>query len=239
VHRVDLKLSWWTGSARFQGTKPPARLTAWPGLRRVREERTVARLHEILSAEDADTRVALAILRASPLTDLDDPARPWPIFDWTRVAFLLEDLELARAIAYRWLAPGTAAASRLRAPAAATTAWFRLLESKRRSPAIVRRVTAFLVHLCCLLALEETTQPDLDSDSPIIRAAASDAATTLFLALPDVARAVDPSLGAPPGLIDDDKLARRWRAHRKQVASLVDETKRADVQEKLETALGE
>ena len=41
--RRDTTVSWWTGRARFQGQVPSKRLTAWPGLRRVREEHAVLR----------------------------------------------------------------------------------------------------------------------------------------------------------------------------------------------------
>src|SRR5690242_8196575 len=38
LKRVDVTVSWWTGRARFQGQRPPSRLVAWKGVRRVREE---------------------------------------------------------------------------------------------------------------------------------------------------------------------------------------------------------
>src|SRR5215470_2192595 len=41
VTRSDITVSWWTGRARFYGQKPPARLTAWRGMRRVREDKAV------------------------------------------------------------------------------------------------------------------------------------------------------------------------------------------------------
>ena len=33
--RTDTRVSWWTGSQTFRGEAPPARLQAWPGVRRV------------------------------------------------------------------------------------------------------------------------------------------------------------------------------------------------------------
>ncbi len=37
--RCDTELSWWTGSGNFVGRDPPARLTSWPELRRVKQRR--------------------------------------------------------------------------------------------------------------------------------------------------------------------------------------------------------
>jgi MoxR-like ATPase len=52
LHRLgrrDLLVSWWTGKARFFGQAAPARLTAWRGLRRVREDVTRAGFDELLA----------------------------------------------------------------------------------------------------------------------------------------------------------------------------------------------
>lgn len=88
--RVDTDVVFWAGSARYVGVSPPARLTAWKGLRRVRETRTRVPLFELLVDLRADdpgedlcelARVALAL---SPLTDLALIDRPAAVgFRWT------------------------------------------------------------------------------------------------------------------------------------------------------------
>ena len=52
LKRNDITVSWWTGRARFQGQKPSARLTAWPSVRRVREDVTVVDFDELLAVPD-------------------------------------------------------------------------------------------------------------------------------------------------------------------------------------------
>jgi hypothetical protein len=46
VSRDDISLSWWTGSAKYYGQQPPARLTAWSGLRRVHRTKEVTGFSE-------------------------------------------------------------------------------------------------------------------------------------------------------------------------------------------------
>lgn len=74
--REDIHLSWWTGTATFYGTRPPARLSIWPNFRRVRQntERTPL-LRAATSAGSTRVRSARRLLLeqwsvASPLTPL-------------------------------------------------------------------------------------------------------------------------------------------------------------------------
>jgi len=86
VARTDTTVSWWTGSRTFFGVDAPGRLTAWPGLRRVRVTRTavpVASLQPV-AVESAAVEAALAgILARTPLTDVATCTREAPRFVWT------------------------------------------------------------------------------------------------------------------------------------------------------------
>ena len=86
--RTDVDVRWWTGSERFLGTEPPARLTAWPEVRRVTQTRTPRPLMELPTSGSAvDVQrfgwVAEAFLKKSPLTDLATADRLAPAFVWS------------------------------------------------------------------------------------------------------------------------------------------------------------
>jgi hypothetical protein len=104
----------------------------------------------------------------------------------------------------------------------------------------VRAATAVLVHHAALLADAATHAVDHHAPSAPIARALSDAEARdaqLFLAIPDVASEIAPELAAPPGLDADERVARRWKAHRKQVRGAVDVGRRAALSEKLAAAL--
>jgi hypothetical protein len=86
TRRTDTTVSWWTGSTRFLGVPPPARLQAWPELRRVRVVRSEHGLLELAPlAVDRDL-LSLAVagfLGRTPLTDLATCTRSAPPFAWT------------------------------------------------------------------------------------------------------------------------------------------------------------
>jgi hypothetical protein len=87
--RTDVEVRWWTGSQTFLGTEPPARLLAWPELRRVQEIRTAHPLMELPSASGAADahrfgQTVEAFLAKTPLTDLASIDRESPPFAWTR-----------------------------------------------------------------------------------------------------------------------------------------------------------
>ena len=86
--RTDTDLRWWTGSQRFLGTDPPARLTAWPELRRVTTTKTPRPLMDLPtsgSAVDMNRFGALieSFLQKNPLTDLATIDRAMPAFVWS------------------------------------------------------------------------------------------------------------------------------------------------------------
>jgi hypothetical protein len=112
VTRRDSAVSWWTGSREFRGKPPPARLMAWPGVRRVhvqREERALTALleHGGVAELAAPWQGALAaFLHATPLTDLATCARKAPTFRWSRASLALAAAPVTRTLALRALALG-------------------------------------------------------------------------------------------------------------------------------------
>jgi hypothetical protein len=87
ITRFDSTVSWWTGSQSFRGQTPPARLLAWPGLRRVHTDRHPVQLVDMDEGAPLDPgqfESALAVwLACSPLSDLATAARPTPRFGWS------------------------------------------------------------------------------------------------------------------------------------------------------------
>jgi hypothetical protein len=85
--RTDVEVKWWTGSETFLGEEPPARLTAWPEIRRVQQTRTPRPLMDLpTSGGSVDnarfTSVVEALLSRTPLTDLATINRAAPLFTW-------------------------------------------------------------------------------------------------------------------------------------------------------------
>lgn len=225
--RTDFKVSWWTGSAEFLGQRPPSRLTAWRGVRRVREEVMSAGYADLLCSDEA-TPIMAILLRRSPLTQLLAWHPQAPALHWEDAVFLLRDPELARAVAYAALAPASPD-DQVAAPARFAAAFEQMLE-RNPDDADVRAVAAFLVHLAALLAFAEVRQRDPAGRSALLttvlapeRAGKRPRGLATFLALPNALQSVDPRLAEPPGLAGDPRLARRWQAHRAQVADGVGE----------------
>jgi len=225
LSRRDVTVSWWTGRARFQGQKPPSRLTAWKGIRRVREDEVEVGFDELLAVPDTAPIIA-TLLRRTPLTQLLEAPPGAPPLHWEDAVFLLRDAELARAIAYR-LVPDQPADVVVRGPARLAAAFEQMLE---RAPdeADVRAVAAFLVHLNALFCFGELNLREQAAKSPLISTTLSAEAAahrprglaTLF-ALPGALALVDPRLASPPGLDKLPALARRWGVHRAQAVELL------------------
>lgn len=102
--RNDVTVTWWTGRARFLGQAAPARLTAWKGVRRVREEVARAGFDELLASPEVAPVVA-ALVRRTPLTLLLTASPVAPPLHWEDAVFLVRDAELARAVAYAAIRP--------------------------------------------------------------------------------------------------------------------------------------
>jgi hypothetical protein len=223
--RVDVTVSWWTGRARFLGQKPPGRLTAWKGVRRVREDRAAVDFDELLAAPDV-TPVVATLLRRTPLTQLLTSHAAAPGLHWEDAVFVLRDVELARAVAYELLRPEEPR-DLVAGPARLAAAFEQMLE-RAPNEADVRTVAAFLTHLGVLVCAAEIGARDRDR-SPLLstvlavdRAAQRPRGLATLFALPNALAAVDPRLATPPG-VDTEPLAARWKIHRRQVAESVGE----------------
>lgn len=242
LSRTDLLVTWWTGNARYFGQRPPGRLTRWRGVRRVREETSVASYSELLGDPDVEGIVA-DLVRLSPLTDLMAQPREGPALDWTFAVSVLRDAELARAVAYRSLEV-TEGEGAFAAPARMAAALDRFID---RGPvaADLRAVAAFLVHLNALIAVGESHDRDLDAPSAALttalapeRAARRPRGLATFFALPDAMSRVDERLAEPPGLRQDTRAYRRWRQHRGQVRVALGEGAVEALANRLASALG-
>jgi hypothetical protein len=223
--RDDVTVSWWTGRARFSGQRPPARLTAWRDVRRVRVDVAMADFEELLAVPDSAPVIA-TLLRRTPLTQLLDAHPGAPPLHWEDAVSLLRDAELARAISYHLVADG-APRDQVAGPARLAAAFEQLLE---RTPeeADVRAVAAFLVHLGALFCFAELGLREPSAKSPLVAAVlAAEVAgqrprglATLF-ALPAALATLDPRLATPPGIAAAPELWARWAAHRAQTAELL------------------
>jgi hypothetical protein len=225
LNRTDIKVSWWTGSATFLGQTPPARLTALPGVRRVREERLFVGFPDLLGGVEAQPVIS-ALLRRTPLTQLLSVGRDAPVLRWEEAVFLLRDAEIARAVAYAAVR-GDEPRSMVAAPARFAAAFEQMME---RAPGEedVRAVAAFLVYLNALLTMTELRERERDMRSPLLaavlapeRAGQRARGLATFFALPGALARVDPRLSEPPGLRDDPALAHRWDQHRSQIMESV------------------
>jgi hypothetical protein len=93
VRRTDTELHWWTGKATFLGREPPARLTAWPELRRVVRAAERKSIPELApkTFETSFESCVYAFLDTTPLTDFATCTRASPPFRFTpRNSVLLE-----------------------------------------------------------------------------------------------------------------------------------------------------
>lgn len=241
--RVDITLSWWTGSAKFFGQQPPRRLTRWRGVRRVSEDRATARYTDLLGDPDVESVIA-ALLRLTPLTDLLSDPRGGPSVEWEDAVVALRDAELARAVAYRALPLDADPDRAVAAPARFALSFERMVE-RRPDPADARCVAAFLVHLNALIAVAEARDPDPNAPSALLtavlapeRAARRPRGLTTFFAMPAALQRVAPGLATPPGVAEDARVQARWQRHRAQVADAVGEAVIDTLATRLGRALG-
>ncbi|CAN5893342.1 hypothetical protein BH11MYX3_BH11MYX3_09120 [soil metagenome] len=225
LKRNDITVSWWTGRARFHGQKPPPRLTAWKGMRRVREETTVVDFDELLAVPDTAPVIA-TLLRRTPLTQLLDAHPGAPPLHWEDAVFLLRDAELARAVAYA-IIPDVGPREQVIGPARLAAAFEQMLE---RAPdeADVRAVSAFIVHLNALFCLAEVNLREPGAQNPLISTVLAPETAgqrprglaTLF-ALPGALALIEPRLAVLPGIAEQPALALRWAVHRAQTAEIL------------------
>jgi hypothetical protein len=113
ITRTDAVVSWWVGSRAFLGEDPPARLTAWPELRRVNVAKTPRPLMDLpMSGGSVDYEAFAAtvsrFLTRTPLTDLATCDRAAPRFQWTHEALQLVTSRAGRTLALRAMQRGSA-----------------------------------------------------------------------------------------------------------------------------------
>lgn len=228
VGRQDWKVSWWTGRAAFFGQEPPTRLVRWSGLRRVRAEKSVVGFDQLFASIEAAPLVA-TLLRRSPLTHLLCGRTSAPSLHWEDAVSLLNDAEIARAVAYRAIEHEASADDPMPLASRYAAAFEQMLE-RTPPPESVLTVATFLSYLNALLAIEELTLRDPDGPSPLLtavlapeRAGQRPRGLAAFFAVPAALGQVRPDLAAPPGLGDLENLRRRWSVHRAQVRDAVGE----------------
>lgn len=236
--RSDVTVSWWTGRARFYGQAPPGRLTAWPSVRRVREDVVRAGFDDLLASPEV-APVTAALLRRSPLTQLLTPAASGPPLHWEDAVFLLRDGELARAIAYATLRLD-GRSDETRGPIAAVARLAAAFEQMvERNPPVedLRAVAAFLVHLAALLAIADADHEQPDKTTPLAAALAPGVARprglVTFAALPAALAVIAPEVATPPGILDEPAWRRRWDVDRAQVGDLLGDAVIASVADRL------
>lgn len=104
VVRCDEHVAWWAGSRSYWGARAPARLSAWPRLRRVEQRRETVALVELAAPEPWAGRWLESLARwvkASPLTDLATASRKLPEFVWSGATLGLVGTAPGRMLALR------------------------------------------------------------------------------------------------------------------------------------------
>lgn len=109
ITRTDVVVRWWTGSQTFLGEEPPARLLAWPEIRRVQQTKTPHPLMDLPTAGAAIDPSAFAtcteeLLAHSPLTDFATLERTAPTFAWSHANLALASTRGGRTALLRALA---------------------------------------------------------------------------------------------------------------------------------------
>jgi len=117
IERIDVHVSWWSGSARYRGRAAPARLLHWPELRRVQVRHDRLALADMVAEDDelrdSYDRAVSSFLAATPLTDVATCTRSRPKFRWTEAIVAMAGTDAGHALlvrAARNHAPSSAAA---------------------------------------------------------------------------------------------------------------------------------
>jgi hypothetical protein len=158
LRRTDTTVSSWVGAQTFAGSEPPARLRAWPEVRRVTVTKirgTLFDLAPLAVPRDRVVRAMVSFLSRSPLTDLATCARSEPAFAWSPSTIGLLAEPVGRRLALRALAllPADAADASL----------------GRATRALDRRDGPAMAHVLRLLgerALGSVSSPDAPSGGP-------------------------------------------------------------------------
>lgn len=213
--RDDVRVSFWVGKREFRGAEPPARLLKWPDVRRVREERWRVTVVAEAMADPLVRPIVTALLAASPLTDLLEPARLEPRFDLLPLARWLKLPAIARAVADRWLG---ADLSQVAGPyVAALMALYN--EKEPRARAAARTATAFACHLQLLSLVGRRPLGEREHLLELQGAVQSQPALRDFYGLFAAAQRV--GLGRPADVARDPRLRAEVDAYTAACAALV------------------
>jgi hypothetical protein len=162
LQRRDVRVRFWAGHREFRGEAPPKRLLRWSSVRRVRQEQTTAELFQDALANAATRPVIVALLQASPFTDLVTIQRADPPADLRNAARWLRSPRIARALADEYLRRGLASLE----PALSTA--LMALYDQKGSAAESATATAFHSHLH-LLELISRPPRDREGHLQVIR----------------------------------------------------------------------
>ncbi|MCS6915139.1 MAG: hypothetical protein RMK29_13865 [Myxococcales bacterium] len=166
LSRDDTRVTFWAGRREFYGMQPPRRLLLWGRLRRVRQERWRVICHLQLLGQEAGRAAFLALLSASPLSDLLAPKRLDPPLDLVAHAALLRCRELRRAIRSEYLRLGL-----VEVGGALGLSLLRLLGRAAAPPALpaedVHTVLGFVCELVLCVLLGPLPPPPLGSDGAL------------------------------------------------------------------------
>jgi hypothetical protein len=192
VARTDTTVSWWVGSQTYFGVEPPARLRAWPSVRRVNVSARGTPLLELtpLAFErESLVEAVTLLLQKTPLTDIATCSRSLPPFSWTIGALALVSTGAGRTLALRALAhlpPLEADAALGRAshaalkepPAAAHTAG----ESRQASPSVLALASLLADRAIALAQSGDLGSPGVWSDDVAVARGLGAAAAARALA---------------------------------------------------------
>jgi hypothetical protein len=219
----------WLGRQSFVGRAPPRRVTALPGLRRVRVEVTKRGWLREIGIPAVARPAFLALNVASPLGEALDPLRLEPPLAWSRILPVLRFPALARMVAGQVIEIGLDRAGDALAAALLRFASFQ--EPPSGVPASAQAVAfalRFLAHVVWLDVLFASGRGPVATTPRASAAAASgalgvEAGVDLAVMMAAAARASQ-KLVWPPDLPEASDLGRAFRAR------LVAMTERAEAQ---------
>lgn len=205
--RTDVRVSFWAGRREFHGEEPPRRLTAWPNMRRVHEERWRVGCFAEAASHAQGGEVVRALLDASPLTDLLNPVRIEPRLVLGSRRAVLARPALCRLVIYAWLDGGIDRVGGALATAA-------IAELDGREPEVGRFVCALIAHLHLCTILAPTAQVPTRERRPAPRIlVGTDLALRDFYGLFAALHRAIPRLAAPADVHRDPRLGPRVAEH--------------------------
>jgi hypothetical protein len=229
--RDDVRVSFWAGRREYHGEEPPARLLAWPSLRRVREERWRVSLVAEAMGDPLQRTVVTSLLAASPLTDLFEPGRLEPRFELRAVARWLRDPVIARAVADRYLQIG------LEQVGPPLTLALLDLCNQRGVAREAKTATAFVCHLHLLHLLGEARAPEATRRNRLEALVRRKEALRDFVGLFAAAQRL--GIGRPPDVRNDRALAAIVDGHARHCLQLCGQARLLELEGVLARGIGE